>query len=495
MKSRNAASLMLALSAAVALLSAQPPLFTTSLPKEEFAARRARVLEQIGDDVAIVQGATETSSYEKFRQGNQFYYLTGVETPRAILMIDGRAKSTTLFLPPVNERMERSEGPLLAPGPRAQELTGIESVLPRDAFAASVSGLGGRTIYTTFRGETVGAGTPDREAAHAEATKADPWDQRPSRETWFMNRLRERAGNVEFKNLDPILDAMRQIKSARELQLIRESTRIAGLASMEAMRSAEPGMYEYEIEAIGDYVFKQHNAQGPAYFGLVAAGQNAFWPHYHAAQSQLKAGDLVLFDYAPDYHYYSSDVTRMFPASGKFTAAQRELYGAYVALYQALMTSIRPGRGADILQTAIEKMDRVLTTYKFTEPKYREAASRFVDGYRSRLNAPNARASLGHMVGMEVHDVTVPFDEYRPGMVFTIEPALTIPDDRVYIRLEDVLVITDKGYENLSSFVPVDPDAIEKLMAEPGVAQASRRTEVRGTTTGDREIKRKQQSS
>jgi Xaa-Pro aminopeptidase len=466
---------MVIVAAAVATVSAQPPLFTTSLPKEEFAARRARVMEKIGDAVVVLQGATETSSYVKFRQSNQFYYLTGVETPRAILMMDGRAKSTTLFLMPTNERMEASEGPLLGPNAKAQELTGIERVLPRDAFTTTAAELAGRTVFTTFRGETVGAGTPDREAAHAAATKADPWDQRPSRESWFMNRLREKAGNVEFKDLDPMLDAMRQIKSPREIQLVRESTRIAGLAMMEAMRSAEPGMYEYEIEAIGDYIFKQHNAQGPAYFGLVAAGQNAFWPHYHAAQAQLKAGDLVLFDYAPDYHYYSSDVTRMFPANGRFTPAQRELYGIYLELYQALMTSIHPGRGLDILGTAVEKMDAVLASYTFTNPKYREAATKFVDGYRQRLKAPNARGSLGHMVGIEVHDVTVPFEEYQPGMVFTIEPALTVPDERVYIRLEDVLVITDKGYENLSSFVPVTPDAIEKLMAEPGIAQASHR--------------------
>ena len=140
------------------------------------------------------------------------------------------------------------------------------------------------------------------------------------------------------------------------------------------------------------------------------------------------------------------------------------------------MTSIRPGRGADILGAAVGKMDAVLASYKFTNPKYREGAARFVESFRSQINRPGGRASLGHMVGIEVHDVTVPFDAYVPGMVFTIEPALTIPEDRIYIRLEDVLVITEDGYENLSSFVPIDPDAIEKLMAEPGIAQASRRS-------------------
>jgi Xaa-Pro aminopeptidase len=390
-------------------------------------------------------------------------------------VMDGRARSSSLYLMPTNPQMERSEGPLLGPGAQAEELTGIEHVLPRDEFAKLVPTLANRIVYTTFRGETGGAGTPDREAAHARARQSDPWDQQASREEWFMSRLREKAAGIEFMNLDPIVDALRMVKSPREIALLRESSRVAGLAMMEAMRSAEPGMFEYEIEAIGDYIFKQHNAQGPAYFGLVATGQNAAWPHYHAAQAQLKAGDLVLFDYAPDFHYYASDVTRMFPASGRFTADQRELYGIYVKLYQAVMTSIRPGKAADILKDTLEKMDAAVASYPFTNPKYHAAAERFVDGYRTRLRDTSRAPALGHMVGIEVHDVTVPFDEYKPGMVFTIEPALTIPEDRVYIRLEDMLVITETGCENMSAFVPVQPDAIEKLMAEPGIAQAVRK--------------------
>src|SRR5438874_12874612 len=141
----------LVLLAAIAVPAAQPPLFTTSLPKEEFAARRAKVLQQIGDGVVVIQGATETSAYEKFRQSNQFYYLTGVETPRAILVIDGRTKSSTLYLMPTSPQMERSEGPLLGPGAQAEELTGIEHVLPRDEFAKLVPTLANRAVYTTFR--------------------------------------------------------------------------------------------------------------------------------------------------------------------------------------------------------------------------------------------------------------------------------------------------------------------------------------------------------
>ena len=463
------------LAGAFATLSAQPPLFSTALPKEEFAARRAKVLQKIGDGVAVLQGATETSAYAKFRQSNQFYYLTGVAVPRAILAIDGRTRTSTLYLPPNNPQMERSEGPLLGPGAPAEQLSGIERVVPRAEFDAFVATLAGRTIYTTVRGETTLMGTPDRAGAYARARAADPWDLPGSREAFFTSRVAEKAPGAKFENLDDVLDELRMIKSPREIALLRESTRIAGLALMEGMRSAEPGMYEYEIEAIGDYIFKQHNAQGPAYYGLVAAGPNAAWPHYHAAQAQLKAGDLVLFDYAPDYHYYTSDVTRMFPASGKFTADQRELYGIYVKLYQAIMTSIRPGRTGEILKDAVRKMDDAMAAHAFRNPKNRDAATRFVAGYRARMASPRPGATLGHMVGMEVHDVTKNFTTYEPGMVFTIEPALTIPEDRVYVRLEDMIVITPNGYENMSAFVPFEIDAIEKLMAEPGIAQLLRR--------------------
>ena len=456
-------------------VSAQPPLFSTALPKEEFAARRAKVMQKIGDGVAVLQGATETSAYEKFRQSNQFHYLTGVATPRAILVIDGKAKTSTLYLLPNNPQMERSEGPLLGPGPAAEQLTGIERVRPRAEFDAMVPSLGGRTIYTTVRGETTLMGTPDRAAAHARARAADAWDLQGSREEYFKARLSDIAIGAKFENLDDVLDELRMVKSAGELALLRESTRIAGLALMEGIRSAEVGMYEYEIEAVADYIFKRYNAQGPAYFGLVATGTNAAWPHYHAAQSQLKSGDLVLFDYAPDYKYYTSDVTRMFPANGKFTADQRELYGIYVKLYQAIMTSIRPGAASDIMKDIVRKMDAAMASHTFTNQKNRDAAARFVDGYRSRLAAPRPNATLGHMVGMEVHDVSKNFSVYEPGMVFTIEPALTIPEDRVYIRLEDMILITPGGYENLSGFVPSEIDAIEKLMAEPGIAQSLRK--------------------
>jgi Xaa-Pro aminopeptidase len=467
----------------VASAASGQPLFTDSLPKEEFAARRAKLMEQIGDGIAVIQGTTETGNSLKFRQNNQFYYLTGVEVPRAILLVDGKTKRSALFLPPRNEGRERSEGPILSPGPEAVQLTGIENVEPRDQFDAALKAATAmpRKAYLPFRPEVLGGASVSDPRGRWAASAKDPWDGGQSRETLFLEKVKAAAPSADVQDLDPLIDAQRFVKSPREIALIRESTRIAGLAMMEAMRSARTGMFEYEIEAIGDYIFKAHNAQGIAYFALVAAAKNAAYPHYHAAQTQTKDGDMVLFDYAPDYKYYASDVTREFPINGKFSKEQRELYGIYVKMYKALMTSIKPNVPVrDIIKEAVAKMDAAIAEQQFSNPKFKEAAVRFADNYRRRINPPPPAAgtpqraggggSLGHTVGMEVHDVNTPHgDVLVPGMVFTIEPALTIPEDRVYIRLEDVILITETGYENLSAFVPIEMDEIEKVMAETGM--------------------------
>ena len=219
------------------------PLFTSAFPPEEFAARRTRVMAAIGDGVAVLQGATELPSYLAFRQSNHVFYLTGVEVPRAIVLIDGRTRRTTLFLPPRDERMERSEGPILVPGDEAVRLTGIEAVVPRDEFAAALDAVtrDGRPIYTPHRGESLGAFTPSAVDRHQRLSSADPWDGRMSREAAFIARIKARAPQVRVEDLDPILDRMRLVKSRREIEAIREATRISSAGILEAMKAARPG--------------------------------------------------------------------------------------------------------------------------------------------------------------------------------------------------------------------------------------------------------------
>jgi len=453
-------------------LAAQPVFQGSDIfPPEEFSARRARVMAKIGDAVAILQGTTERPGEQPLRQANQFFYISGVVEPRAILVMDGSAKRSTLFLNPKNERRERNMfGPGLVPGEEAARTTGIESVLARDDFKALLDSVAkeGRTIYTPFRPEVLGCASASDPAALARATKNDPWDGRESREEAFIAHLKNQSPKSEIKDLDLILDELRGTKSPREIAVLREATRIAGLGIIEAMRDARPGMKEYELQADAEYVFKKNGAYGPAYFALIATGENTWYSHYHRDTRALDDGDLVQFDYAPDYKYYASDVTRVFPANGKFTPRQREFYTIYLRLYQALMTSIRVhALPADVIRTAVGKMDAILVNYPFTDERIRKAAAEFVERYR------NSRAnSLGHNVGMEVHDVRNPTPTLEPGQVFTIEPAMQIPEEHVGIRLEDMILITETGYENLSAVVPVEIADIESMMTRHGLSDA-----------------------
>jgi Xaa-Pro aminopeptidase len=477
MPSRVTLTLLLASVPALVLLG--QPVYTGPeiFPPDEFAARRAKLFDAIGDAVAILQGTTERPGEQPLRQSNQFFYLTGVVEPRALAILDGRTKRTTVFMVPDDERrrrqINRMYGTGLVPGPDAARAIGVDEVLSRPAFAAALDAIGAahRPIYTCFRPEVLGNASAHDTIALANATKADPWDGRQSREEAFLAHLKAAAPESGVRDLDPILDRLRSIKSPREIAVIRQATQLAGLGIVEAMRAAEPGMYEYQLQADAEYVFKNGGAYGASYFALIATGTNTWYSHYHKDTALLADGDLVQFDYAPDYKYYASDVTRVFPASGRFTARQRELYGIYLQLYRSLMTSIAVHASpADIVRHAVERMDAAMRGFTFTDPQVHEAAQRFVDGFRNGQSV----TSLGHSVGMEVHDVGAPAPTLEPGMIFTIEPAMQLPEEHLGIRLEDMILITKDGYENLSAFVPVEIHDIEKTMAEPGLRRPDR---------------------
>jgi Xaa-Pro aminopeptidase len=450
--------------------------FTSDFPPEEFAGRRAEVYKAIGaTGLALLQGAPSPAGYTRFRQVNEFYYLSGVEVPHAYLLLDGAAKRTSLYLPRRNEGRERSEGKVLSAEDAVEltRLTGVDAVFGTDLLPehlARAARSAGRTVFTPLN-PTEGAATSRDLAVRAVGDDAaDPFGGRPSREGAFAQLLRGRFPQFEIRDLSPTLDALRLIKSPREIALIKKASRLSGLALMEAMRSTEPGIYEHELDAMAKYIFYRNGAQGEAYYSLIASGRNAWYPHYNAGKRQMQDGDFLLMDFAPDVGYYMSDLTRMMPVNGKFSAWQRELYGFYLGCYKAVLQAMRPNVTAQaVVQDAVKTMEQLLTTTRFSKPTYEAAAKAFVGNYQRSANDPDA--SLGHWVGMATHDVGPRGGMLRPGMVFTIEPALTVPDEKIYIRLEDLVVITATGKEIASDFVPMDMDAIEKLMQEDGMLQ------------------------
>lgn len=468
-------TLVLALVAAP-VWSQEVPLFTEDFTPAEFKARREKVYDAIGTNaLALVQGAPSPVGFVRFRQTNSFYYLCGVETPHAYLLLDGTTRTSRLYLPHRNPGRERSEGKLLSSEDDAltKQLTGIEKVhgveLLSDHLARFAWGAQVPVLYTPFKPAEGLATSRDLATRGASDVANDPWDGRPTRESHFISRIESRFTQFDIEDLSPILDQMRLIKSPAEIALIRRATRLSGLALMEAMRSTTPGIMEYELDGLAKFIFFREGAQGDGYYSLIATGTNAWYPHYHHGKRRLADGELLLMDYAPDYGYYTSDVTRMWPVNGRFNEWQRDLYGFYLAYYRAIQDSIRPGEVEAIMKDAAGKMEEIVAEWEFTKPHYRRAAERFVQDYKTR--AEGGRLSLGHGVGLAVHDVGVHDGTLIPGMVFTIEPQFRVPEEKIYIRLEDVILITAEGAENLSGFLPMDIDGIEALMREEGILQ------------------------
>jgi Xaa-Pro aminopeptidase len=449
--------------------------FTTDFPPEEFASRRAGVYDAVGKGaIAILQGAPTPVGYTRFRQSNDFYYLCGVEVPNAYLLLDGASRKAALYLPHRNEGRERGEGKVLSAedAEEVKKLSGVEAVAPIDLLGEHLARLLQRraplTAYLPLFPAEGFAESRDLALRRVAELGSDPWDGRASRAGSFAGKLRELLPNLTIADLSPALDGLRLIKSPREIAMIRRATRLSGLALLEAMRSTKPGQYERELDGLAKFIYYRNGAQGDAYYSLIASGRNAWYPHYNAGKRKMEDGDFLLMDYAPDCGYYMSDVTRMWPVNGKFSQWQRELYGFYLACYGAILKAIRPGAlPSAIMREAAGEMDRILAQAKFSRDIDRKAAETFVKDYRAAAGRPDA--ALGHWVGMATHDDGPHTGPLKPGMVFTIEPALRVPEEKIYVRLEDLIVIGEKSTEVVSDFVPSDPDAIEKVMREPGL--------------------------
>jgi Xaa-Pro aminopeptidase len=460
------------LAGAVTVWGQAAPYHQADFPPEEFKARWEVLFNKIGNQaVAVVQGAPRTNGFLFPRQTNEFYYLSGIETPGSYLLLDGRSRKATLYLPPRDARLESAEGKVLsaADAELVRSLTGADGVLSaeamREGWLLDAKGGAPNEIYALFS-PAEGAEQSRYELMDSNASiAADYWDGRIPREARLLELLRTRFWRSQIKDLTPILDEMRSVKSPREIALLRRAAQIAGHGLLEAMRSTRAGIYEYQLEAAARYVYLSNGARLEGYRSIVAAGVENIWNmHYYRNSKQITQDDLILMDYAPDYHNYVSDITRMWPASGKFSATDRELLGFVLAYRNAVMQRIRPGiTPAQIREEAKVAMQPVFTRTKFSKPIYELAARRLVD---------TGGGIFSHPVGLAVHDD----GEYgngplAPGQVFSIDPQLRVPEESRYLRYEDVVVITSDGYENFTDFLPTELSDLEKLVGQNGILQ------------------------
>jgi Xaa-Pro aminopeptidase len=471
--------LLLALSSE---LSAQ--YYQTDFPADEFRARHAAVFERIGSNaVAVVQGVHQTEGFTLPRQHNTFYYLSGIETPGAYLLLDGRSRTVIIYLPARNPRLEAAEGRVLSAEDTelVKRISGVDEVkaladmangswpLSTGSQGASGGGRGqaGPVIYAEFS-PAENQGQSRGELVAAETARAnDFWDGTVSRQKRFVELLRTRHPREEIRDLNPILDEMRSIKSPREIEMIRRASQIAGLAAMEAMRSTEPGVTEYQLDAAANYVFKVNDARLEGYRSITASGtENIANMHYFRNTATLKAGDLVLMDYAPDYRYYTSDIGRVWPVTGTYAPWQREFLQFILEYRNAVMSGIRPGlTSRQIMDEAKAAMEPTFTKTQFSKPIYEKAARALVE---------TGGGVFSHTVGMAVHDVGRYAEApLKPGQVFSIDPQLRVPEENLYLRYEDTVVVTESGVENFTDFLPSELADIERPVRERGVVQAT----------------------
>lgn len=445
--------------------------YQTDFSIVDFQERRSQIFEAIGNNsIALIQGAASITGFKVFRQTNTFYYLCGLESEHAYLLLNGKTKTSTIYLPNRDKARESSQGKILSAedADLIKKLTGVERVrgygsLANDLVGTGLINRGAPYLYTPLSPAEIGNDSRD-EILHGQARAAsDPWDSQSTREARFKKLIIERFPQFEIRDLSPILDAMRLIKSPKEIEIIRNATEIAGLAIMEAMRSTSPGVYEYQLDAAAKYIFYLHGAQGDGYPSIIGGGTNAYMGHYFHKRDVLKDGDLVLMDYAPDYHYYTSDVTRIWPVNGKFNKKQAALYEFIVAYRDALFRYIKPGiTSNEVLNKAAVDMQEYLIGKSFVNPAHLKAVQ----------NGLTFRGHFQHPVGMAVHDVgRVHGVTLQEGMVFTIDPMIWIPEERHYIRIEDVAVVTKTGVENLSDFVPSKIEDVERTIKEIGLTE------------------------
>ena len=438
-------------------LSAAPLLFD----RQEYAARRSRLMDKIPDGIAVILGATSPTGDREFRQGHDFAYFTGVEIPNAYLIIDGIRRESLLFFT-IGEKEAEGEGLPLDLVRNPKKITGIEKVLPAEQFGTTLTGLSQKTrvFYTMFKPEELGAeNTNEKFNALQKTMTMNLWDGRLTRELQFVRQLRDKFPPVDVRDCSALVWDLRKIKTPAEIEILRRAARIGVKAHNALIQSTRPGVSEKALEAVFEFVCRLEGAVDMAYMPILMSGKNHAFGHYHKYDRTLKDGDFIILDAGPDYADYHVDISTTFPASGTFTPRQKELYEAALAVRDVCQANYRPGVTFKQVGAAVETMLK------------EKGLDRFAQDFRGIVRY----GGYNHMIGLATHDVTGTFagpDEVlAPGFVFACDIQLFRLEEEIGIRIEDTIAVTEMGYENLSLAVPRTVADIEALKKNDGLLQ------------------------
>jgi Xaa-Pro aminopeptidase len=412
-------------------------------PPGEFAARREKLAQAVQRGLIVMFGATEGTPGVRFRQDNDFFYLTGNESLNGVLVIDAATKASHLFLPKLTATQIRYEGgnwldePELA---KAHAFTSLQPISALGEFLGRRRGVSGPETFWTRLSERddVSGGRVDA-AIEAGRRLVNPFAFAPNQDAQRVAALRLQFPYYEFRDVTPHIDRLRLIKTPREIEILRYGGRVSAEAMKRAIQATAPGKYEYEIEAEATYWHIKHGMQSAAYPAIVGSGPMGNRWHYQDSARQMKAGELVVMDYAGSLDHLTTDITRTWPVSGRFTEAQRKAYDCVLETQKAIIAAIKPGVTRD-------------TVAKIAADIYR------------RHGFDSGTAYVGHYVGLSVHDVGDWNAPFEAGMVMAIEPIIDLPDQQLHIRVEDTILVTPTGAEILTPGLPKEVDELLALI-------------------------------
>ena len=436
--------------AAAPAFLADPPPPLDGFPPEEFRARRDRLRNSCPDNIIVIRGSREDefSGSDIYHQNSSFFYLTGVETPGAYLVLLPNAvpartglKDTPLdvrellFLPPRNATTETWTGPQLGPGADAEKATGIQKVADSGSFWSSLTGW-------IRRCPTVSTLTPYGD------------NSRTTREYSMMEQIAKVAPAVQFRDAALPLARQRSIKSPAEIERIRAAIEITaeGHRAARALIAAGAERWEFEIEA---RIFETFRSRGAhlAFASIVGSGSRGTVLHYEKNNQRLNNGELVVVDIGARLGYYCGDLTRSYPVGGAFTPRQREIYDLVLDAHERVVSSYKPGE--DTLKSLSDRCKDFL--------KDSHLRSRNEKGEEQTMNLFMPHG-LSHHLGLDVHDAGDPEEPLAPGNVITIEPGLYLPAEGIGVRIEDDYVVTATGLERLGPDLEKEIGKLEDVM-------------------------------
>ena len=430
---------------------------------QEFKKRRSALIEKIGDGVAIIFNANEAirnrDSHYPYRSDSYFHYFSGFTEPQSVLfLIGGKSSKTILFCRNKNLEMEIWNGFIYGPNEAKEVFLFDEAYdinLLDEIALKEISGH--EKIYYRIGQDALND------------QKINDWIK--------VLRDKARAGvqaPQAIEDISHIADEMRLIKSDFEIEIMKRSAKVASLAHNRAMKFVKPQMYEYELEAEILHEFMSHGIRSPAYQSIVAAGKNSCTLHYVDNNSKIQDGDLILIDAGCELESYASDISRTFPANGKFSKIQKDFYQLVLDAQSAALT-------------------KVSSNHNWNEP-HEAALSVLIDGFRDFGLCQGSHQEIyetgaykefymhrtGHWLGLDVHDagdyktIAKEWKQLQPGMTLTVEPgcyirpSANIPKEfwNIGIRIEDDVLVTQNGYEVLTKDSPKTIESIEALMAK-----------------------------